>query len=106
LRRARAGIGKSRILAALRERIGDERLPCCAISAHRITSTTPSIELPAYLALRRFHQRRAGRGAADKLETMIARAGLDIGEIAPYLASLLSIRRGPLFPRPKWPRAR
>ena len=49
-----AGIGKSRILAALRERIGDERA-CrgCAINARRTTSTTPSIRSSAKSGMRR-----------------------------------------------------
>ena len=38
-----AGIGKSRVLAALRERIGGERHIVCAINARRIVSTTRSI---------------------------------------------------------------
>ena len=38
-----AGIGKSRIVAALRERIAANRISRCAINARRTTSTTLSI---------------------------------------------------------------
>src|SRR5450631_503768 len=87
-----AGIGKSRILAALRERIGDERhvtfrYQC---SPHHINDAF----YPVIGQLWRSAGFVSGEPAAarlDKLETMIARAGLDTGEIAPYLASLLAI---------------
>ena len=67
-------------------------ISCCAINARRTTSTTRSIRssarsgaAPALSAANRPPTR------LDKLETMIARAGLDTSEIAPYLASLLAI---------------
>src|SRR5450755_1010504 len=87
-----AGIGKSRILAALRERIGDERhvtfrYQC---SPHHINGAF----YPVIGRLWRSAGFVSGEPAAarlDKLETMILSAGLDVGEFVPYLASLLAI---------------
>ena len=87
-----AGIGKSRILAALRERIGDERHLALRYqcSPHHVNDTF----YPVIGQIWRGAGFVSGEPAAarlDKLETMIARAGLENGEIAPYLASLLAI---------------
>ena len=87
-----AGIGKSRILAALRERIGDERhlafrYQC---SPHHGNDAFH----PVIGQIWRGAGFVSGEPAAarlDKLETMILSAGLDIGEFVPYLASLLAI---------------
>ena len=87
-----AGIGKSRILAVLRERIGDERhltfrYQC---SPHHVNDAF----YPVIGQLWRGAGFVSGEPAAarlDKLETMITRAGLEISEIVPYLASLLAI---------------
>ena len=87
-----AGIGKSRILAALRERIGEERhlafrYQC---SPHHGNDAF----YPVIGQLWRGAGFVSGEPAAarlEKLETMISRAGLDLGEIAPYLALLLTI---------------
>ena len=87
-----AGIGKSRILAALRERIGDERhlafrYQC---SPHHGNDAFH----PVIGQIWRGAGFVSGESAAarlDKLETMILSAGLDIGEFVPYLASLLAI---------------
>jgi hypothetical protein len=87
-----AGIGKSRIVATLRDRIGDEphitlRYQC---SPHHVNDAFYPIIgqiwraaglVPGELAAARL----------DKLEAMIALSGPDGGEIAPYVASLLSI---------------
>jgi class 3 adenylate cyclase/tetratricopeptide (TPR) repeat protein len=87
-----AGIGKSRVLAALAERIGDEpharvRYQC---SPHHVND--------AFFPITSHIRRAAGfvggepTGARlDKLESMIASAGLKAKDIAPLLASLLSI---------------
>ena len=73
-----AGIGKSRILAALRERIGDEPHVACAINARRTTSTTPSIRSSARSGTRRVSSAASRpRTRLDKLEAMIARSGLE-----------------------------
>src|SRR5712671_7179210 len=87
-----AGIGKSRILAALRERIGDERhlafrYQC---SPHHGNDAFH----PVIGQIWRGAGFVSGEPAAarlDKLETMILSAGLDISEFVPYLASLLAI---------------
>jgi class 3 adenylate cyclase len=87
-----AGIGKSRILAALRERIDYD--PHVAIryqcSPHHINDAfypiTAHIRHAAGLAAG-----ERGISALDKLEAAIARSGLDAEKIAPLLASLLSI---------------
>ncbi len=87
-----AGIGKSRILAVLRERIGDQRhltfrYQC---SPHHGNDAF----YPVIGQLWRGAGFVSGEPAAvrlDKLETMIVRADLEITEIAPYLASLLAI---------------
>jgi hypothetical protein len=87
-----AGIGKSRILAALRERIGDERhiVLRYQCSPHHVNDAF----YPVIGQLWRGAGFVSGEPAAarlDKLETMITRAGLEISEIVPYFASLLAI---------------
>ena len=87
-----AGIGKSRVLAALAERIGDEphlrvRYQC---SPHHVNDAF----FPITSQIRRAAGLAGGEPAAarlDKLEAMIARSGLEAKDIAPFLASLLSI---------------
>jgi class 3 adenylate cyclase/tetratricopeptide (TPR) repeat protein len=87
-----AGIGKSRMLAALRERILDERhltlrYQC---SPHHVNDAFH----PVIGQIWRGAAFVSGEPAAtrlDKLEMMIKRAGLEPGEIGPYLASLLAI---------------
>jgi class 3 adenylate cyclase/tetratricopeptide (TPR) repeat protein len=87
-----AGIGKSRILAVLRERIGDQRHLTFRYQC------SPHHGNDAFYPVMGQLWRGAGfvsgeppAARLDKLETMIARAGLEIVEIAPYLASLLTI---------------
>jgi class 3 adenylate cyclase len=87
-----AGIGKSRILAALRERIGDERHLALRYQC------SPHHGNDAFHPLIGQIWRGAGfvsgepaAARLDKLETMILSAGLDVGEIVPCLASLLAI---------------
>jgi class 3 adenylate cyclase/predicted ATPase len=95
-----AGIGKSRILAALRERIGDEphlvlRYQC---SPHHVNDAFH----PVIGQIWRGAGFVSGEPAAErlrKLETMIARTGLESNEIAPYLASLLAIPSDGRYPR-------
>ncbi|MEA2678395.1 MAG: hypothetical protein QOK03_117, partial [Candidatus Binataceae bacterium] len=87
-----AGIGKSRILAALRERIGDERHIALRYQClpHHVTDAF----YPIIGQIRRGAGLFSGEPAAaqlDKLETLIARFGLESSEAAPYLASLLAI---------------
>ena len=69
-----AGIGKSRILAMLRERIGDERsiVPALSVLAASHQRRVLSRDRPD-LACRGFCQRRAAATRLEKLETMIER---------------------------------
>src|SRR3984893_1590224 len=87
-----AGIGKSRILAALRERIGDERhlaLRYQCSPHHGNDAFHPVIGQIWRSA--GFVSGEPAAARLDKLETMILSAGLDVGEFVPYLASLLAI---------------
>jgi class 3 adenylate cyclase len=94
-----AGIGKSRIMATLRERIAGERHVAMRYqcSPHHVNDAFYPIVgqiwnaagfMPGELATTRL----------DKLEAMITLSGLDSGEIAPYLASLLSIPADGRYP--------
>ena len=87
-----AGIGKSRVLAALAERIGDEphvrvRYQC---SPHHVNDAFYPITRHIWHATG-FATGEAAGARLDKLEGMIARSGLDAKDIAPFLAALLSI---------------
>jgi class 3 adenylate cyclase/tetratricopeptide (TPR) repeat protein len=87
-----AGIGKSRILAALRERLADEphttmRYQC---SPHHVNDAFYPITSHIWQAAG-FASGEPTAARLDKLEAMIAHSGLDAEEIAPFLASLLSI---------------
>src|SRR6185312_2931327 len=87
-----AGIGKSRILAALREHIGDETLMVLRYqcSPHHVNDAF----YPVIGQIWRGAGFVSGETPAErlqKLEMMIARSRLDPGDIVPYLASLLSI---------------
>ncbi len=94
-----AGIGKSRILAMLRERIGREhhitlRYQC---SPHHINDAFYPIIGQIWHAAG-FVSGELATARLDKLEAMITLSGLDSGEIAPYLASLLSIPTAGRYP--------
>jgi class 3 adenylate cyclase/tetratricopeptide (TPR) repeat protein len=94
-----AGIGKSRILAALRERISDQRhfILRYQCSPHHINDAFH----PVIGQIWRGADFVAGEPPAQrlqKLETMISRTGLESREIAPYLASLLAIPTGGRYP--------
>jgi class 3 adenylate cyclase/predicted ATPase len=94
-----AGIGKSRILAALRERIGDERhiVLRYQCSPHHVNDAFYPIAGQIWHGAG-FVSGEPAATRLDKLERMIARAGLGSSEIAPYLASLLSIPAGDRYP--------
>ena len=86
------GIGKSRILAALRERIGDEpyvrvRYHC---SPHFINDAFYPISSQIWHAAG-FVTGEPAAARLDKLEALIARSGLEPIDVAPFLAALLSI---------------
>src|SRR6266851_3682930 len=94
-----AGIGKSRILAALRERIGDERYLTFRYqcSPHHVNDAF----YPVIGQIWRGAGFVSGEPAAsrlDKLEMMISHTGLESSEIAPYLASLLAIPTDGRYP--------
>jgi class 3 adenylate cyclase len=87
-----AGIGKSRILATLRERIGGEphislRYQC---SPHHVNDAFYPIIGQLWHAAA-FVRGELAIARLDKLEAMITLSGLDSAEIGPYLASLLSL---------------
>ena len=87
-----AGIGKSRILSALREGIGGEphltmRYQC---SPHHVNDAFYPIASHIWHAAG-FASGEPAAARLDKLEKMIARSGLETKDIAPYLAALLSI---------------
>ena len=94
-----AGIGKSRILAALREGIGAEthvtmRYQC---SPHHVNDAL----YPIARHISHFAGLVSGEPPArqlDKLDAMIAPTGLAADEIGPYLAALLSIPFEGRFP--------
>jgi class 3 adenylate cyclase/predicted ATPase len=94
-----AGIGKSRILAALRERIDKERhiVLRYQCSPHHVNDAF----YPVAENIRRIAGFVSGEPVAarlDKLEKTIARAGLESREIAPYIAPMLSIPAGERYP--------
>jgi class 3 adenylate cyclase/predicted ATPase len=87
-----AGIGKSRVLAELRQRIGSEphiamRYQC---SPHHSNNAFYPIVGQIWHAAG-FVAGEPAPTRLDKLEAMIARSGLERTEIVPYLAALLSI---------------
>ena len=87
-----AGIGKSRIVAVLREQIGDEpyvtmRHQC---SPHHVNDAFYPIASQISHAAG-FASGELAAARLGKLEAMIARSALDAREVAPLLASLLSI---------------
>ena len=87
-----AGIGKSRILSALRERIGDEphitvRYQC---SPHHGNDAFYPISGQIWHAAGFVGGERVTE-RLDKLETMITRSGLNAKETTPFLAALLFI---------------
>ena len=87
-----AGIGKSRIVATLGERIAGERHVTMRYqcSPHHVNDAFYPISRQIWHAAG-FVPGELATARLDKLEAMITRSSLDSGEIAPYLASLLSI---------------
>jgi class 3 adenylate cyclase/tetratricopeptide (TPR) repeat protein len=101
-----AGIGKSRLVHALRNRLGDQprAVRTWQCSAHHTgTSLYPVIRsLERLLGLERL---RAGEVRLNGFEEAARDAGLEPGEALPLLADLLSIeRQGSGADRPRSPR--
>ena len=94
-----AGIGKSRIMATLRERIAGERHVTMRYqcSPHHVNDAFYPIVGQIWHAAG-FVPGELATARLDKLEAMITLSGLDSGEIAPYLASLLSIPADGRYP--------
>src|SRR5271163_4739111 len=87
-----AGVGKSRIVAVLREQIGDEpyvtlRYQC---SPHHANDAFYPIASQIWHAAG-FARVESAAVRLGKLEAMIGRSALDAREVAPLLASLLSV---------------
>jgi class 3 adenylate cyclase/predicted ATPase len=94
-----AGIGKSRVLAALRERIGEEplvlRYQC---SPHHVSDAFHPVIGQIWRGAG-FVSGEPTAARLHKLEMMIARTGLESSEVAPYLASLLAIPTDGRYPK-------
>jgi class 3 adenylate cyclase/tetratricopeptide (TPR) repeat protein len=94
-----AGIGKSRVIAELIERVPSDalllRLQCSEL--HRHSAFHPLLQPLARAAA--FEREDSVDVKLDKLEALLARAGAPAAERAPYLASLLSlpVARYPAF---------
>ena len=94
-----AGIGKSRVLATLRERIGEQnylplRYQC---SPHHVNDAFHPVMGQIWFAAG-FVSGEAAGSRLDKLEKMIESTGLSSADIAPYLASLLGLPTGDRYP--------
>jgi class 3 adenylate cyclase/predicted ATPase len=94
-----AGIGKSRVLAMLREQIGQQhyltlRYQC---SPHHVNDAFHPVKGQIWHAAG-FVSGEAAGSRLDKVEKMIQGTGLASGDIAPYLASLLAIPTGQRYP--------
>jgi class 3 adenylate cyclase/tetratricopeptide (TPR) repeat protein len=94
-----AGIGKSRVLAMLREQIGQQhyltlRYQC---SPHHVNDAFHPVKGQIWHAAG-FVSGEAANSRLDKVEKMIESTGLSNSDIAPYLASLLAIPTGQRYP--------
>jgi predicted ATPase/class 3 adenylate cyclase len=94
-----AGIGKSRVLATLRERIGKQphlvlRYQC---SPHHVNDAFHPVIGQIWHAAE-FVSGEPASSRLDKLEKMIESTGLLSRDIAPVLASLLSLPTGQRYP--------
>ncbi|HUN99854.1 MAG TPA: adenylate/guanylate cyclase domain-containing protein [Bradyrhizobium sp.] len=87
-----AGIGKSRVLAAVREHIGDETLMVLRYqcSPHHVNDAFYPVIGQIWRGAG-FVSGETPSERLQKLEMMIARSRLDPGDVVPYLASLLAI---------------
>ena len=94
-----AGIGKSRIVAMLREQLGNERHVALRYQCsphHTNDSFHPVIGQIWHAA--GFVSGEPSSTRLDKLERMVASVGLPIEEIVPYMAAVLAIPTGGRYP--------
>jgi class 3 adenylate cyclase/predicted ATPase len=94
-----AGIGKSRLVRALRERLDETYTP---LSHYGSPHHTNSALHPVVARLERaagFARDDAPVQKLDKVERLLAQAVDDVGEAAPLVASLLAIPAGDRYPR-------
>jgi len=94
------GIGKSRMVRALRERLDSE--PCTPISHfcspfHANSALYPIIGLLERAA--RFGRDDVPETKLDKLEALLTQAVKNVDEVAPLMAALLSLSTGERYPR-------
>jgi class 3 adenylate cyclase/predicted ATPase len=94
-----AGIGKSRVLAALRERLDDERhiVMRYQCSPHHLNDTFHPVIGQIWHAAG-FISGEPAAARLEKLERMIEATGLACNEIAPPLAALFGIPTGNRYP--------
>ena len=97
-----AGIGKSRMLAALRERLsGTKYIPMqyqCS-PFHTSDALHPIIAQMKHAA--GFVDGESNESRFEKLEEMIRLSRADVANVAPYIARLLSIPGGDRYPTPQ-----
>jgi predicted ATPase/class 3 adenylate cyclase len=96
-----AGVGKSRIVRSFRQRLEDElrnRVLYYCSPFHQNSAFYPAInQLERGL---RFVKEDGPAAKLDKLEAVLGELGLPVPEIAPLLASLLSLPVGDRYPAP------
>ena len=93
------GIGKSRLIRALRERLGDERYTALShyCSPHHINSALyPVIDLLGRAA--RLDRDAPAEEQLAKLEAVLARSSDRLDEVVPLLAALLGVPTGERYP--------
>jgi class 3 adenylate cyclase/tetratricopeptide (TPR) repeat protein len=93
------GIGKSRLIQALQERLRDEshtRLRFFCLPHHQDSALYPAIAQLERAA--GFHREDNAERRLDKLEAVLAQATNDLGGATPLIADLLSIPTGDRYP--------
>jgi tetratricopeptide (TPR) repeat protein len=93
------GIGKSRLIQVLQERLRDEphtRLRFFCSPHHQDSALYPAITQLQRAA--RFRREDAAEQRLDKLEAVLAQATNDLGEATPLIVDLLAIPTGDRYP--------
>ena len=93
------GIGKSRLIRALRERLGDE--PCTPLSHYCSPYHTNSALYPVIGLLERaarLDRDEPPEAQLAKLEALLARSSERLDEVVPLLAALLGVATGERYP--------